>query len=121
MKKKILIVDDSSYMRMFLTKVIQKGDRYLVFEATGKDYAIDVFNTVNPDVVTLDLDISENRREGIDLLTEIMKLNSNLVVIIITASGDEGFKDECMKLGAKSYIKKPFDTEVLLKTLEQYT
>ncbi|ADL52289.1 response regulator [Clostridium cellulovorans] len=120
MKKKILVVDDSSYMRMFLTKIIKKTDKYLVFDAPEKDYAIDVFNTVKPDIVTLDLDISENRWGGMEVLTEMIKINPETVVIIITASGDESIKEECMKLGAKNYIKKPVDTGVLLKTIEQY-
>jgi two-component system chemotaxis response regulator CheY len=116
--KKVLIIDDSSYMRMFLKKIIQKTGSYMTLEASTKEQAMELFNATEPDIVTLDLNISEVRRDGIDLLTEIMNINPETVVIIISASGYENYRDECLALGAKSYIKKPFDTEVLLQALE---
>ncbi|MDR5587366.1 MULTISPECIES: response regulator [Clostridium] len=118
--KKVLIIDDSSYMRMFLKKIIQKGGSYTIFEASTKDDAIEMFKTEKPDIVTLDLNISAVMREGIDTLIDIMSIDPEAVVIIVSASGYENFKDECIELGAKSYIKKPFDTETILKTLEEY-
>ncbi|SFC48359.1 response regulator [Clostridium uliginosum] len=118
--KKVLIVDDSSYMRMFLRKIIEKGGSYMIFEASTKEDAIEKFKTEKPDIVTLDLNISEVSSDGIDTLTDIMNINPKAVVIIVSASGYENFKDECIELGAKSYIKKPFDTEIILQTLEEY-
>lgn len=118
--KKVLIVDDSSYMRMFVKKIIKKDGLYLTFEASGKEEAVEIYKTENPDIVILDLNMSEFRKDGIDVLTEIMNINSEAVVIIISAVGYEEVKDECIALGAKSYIRKPFDTQVLLNTLEQY-
>lgn len=117
--KKVLIVDDSSYMRMFVKKIIAKGGSYIMFEASTKDDAIEVFKSENPDIVILDLNMSEVRNDGIDVLTEIMNINPEVAVIIISAVGYEDVRDECLALGAKSYLKKPFDTEVLLKALEE--
>ncbi|MCM1991207.1 response regulator [Oceanirhabdus seepicola] len=118
--KKVLIVDNSSYMRMFVKKIIEKGSFHNIFEASGKDDAIEVFKSEKPDIVILDLNMSESTMDGINVLTDIMKINPKTVVIIISAVGHESVKDECMALGAKSYIMKPFDTEILLKTLEEY-
>lgn len=118
--KKILIVDDSSYMRMFVRKIIQKKGTFMILEASDKDDAIETFKIEVPEIVILDLNMSEVRKDGIDVLTEIMNINPETVVIIISAVGYEDVKDECIALGAKSYIKKPFDTEVLLQTLGEY-
>lgn len=118
--KKVLIVDDSSYMRKFVRKIIEKGGSYIMLEASTKEEAIEVYKTETPDIVILDLNMSEHRRDGIYVLNEIIKINSEAVVIIISAVGYEDVKDECLELGAKSYLRKPFDTEVLLKTLEEY-
>lgn len=118
--KKVLIVDDSSYMRMFVKKIVNKGGTYIIFEASTKVEAIEVFNNANPDIVILDLNMSEVRKDGIDVLTEIMKINPEAVVIVISAVGYEDVKDECLELGAKSYLKKPFETEELLHLLEEY-
>lgn len=116
--KKILIVDDSSYMRMFVRKIIQKKGTFMILEASGKDDAIEIFKNEMPEIVILDLNMSEVRKDGIDVLTEIMNINSEAVVIIISAVGYEDVKDECIALGAKSYLKKPFETEELLQMLE---
>ena len=118
--KKVLIIDDSSYMRMFLKGIIKKGGSYMMLEASTKEDAVEIFKNANPDIVTLDLNISEVRRDGIDVLTDIMNINPEAIVIIISASGYENMKDECIALGAKSYLKKPFETEELLQILEEY-
>lgn len=118
--KKILIADDSSYMRMFIMKIIKKSGLYLMFEAGTQEEALEQFKVTKPDVVILDLNMSEDRRDGITVLTEIMKINPEAVVIIASAVGYEHVKEECMDLGAKGYIKKPFETDELLKILEKY-
>ena len=118
--KKILIVDDSSYMRKFVTKIVEKGGLFIIYEASSKDTAIETFENENPEIVILDLNMSEVRKDGIGVLTEIMNINPEAVVIIISAVGYEDVKDECIALGAKSYIQKPFDTKILLQTLEEY-
>ena len=118
--KKVLIVDDSSYMRKFVVKIIEKGGLYIMYEASNKDDALDMFESENPEIVILDLNMSEVRKDGIEVLTEIININPEAVVIIISAVGYEDVKDECIALGAKSYIQKPFDTKTLLQVLEEY-
>lgn len=117
--KKVLIVDDSSYMRLFVKKVIKKGGSYVMLEAATKEDAIEIYNSAKPEIVMLDLNISEHK-EGISVLTEIMSVNPEAVVIVISAVGYEDVKDECIALGAKGYLKKPFETEELLQILEEY-
>lgn len=118
--KKVLIVDDSSYMRLFVKKIVQKGGSYEMFEASTKEDAIEMYKSTKPDIVILDLNMSEVRKDGIDVLTHIMLINPEAVVIIISAVGYEDVRDECLELGAKSYLKKPFETEALLNILEEY-
>jgi two-component system chemotaxis response regulator CheY len=118
--KKVLIVDNSSYMRMLVKKVLEKGGSYTVFDASNKDTAMEIFEAESPHIVVLDLNMSEFTMDGIEVLTEIMKINTETVVIIVSAVGHEEVKEQCMALGAKHYIKKPLDTETLLKTLEEY-
>lgn len=118
--KKILIVDNSSYMRMFVRKIIEKGGFNNIVEASDKDEAIEVFKNENPEIVILDLNMSEFKMDGIYVLTEIMNINAETVVIIASAVGHEDVKVECLSLGAKAYIRKPFGDKILLNTLEEY-
>lgn len=116
--KKVLIVDDSSYMRMFIKKIIKKNGSYIMFDASSKDDAVEMFKNTKPDIVILDLNMSEERMDGIHVMTNIRELDDQVVIIVISAVGYEEVKDKCIELGAKSYIKKPIDTEALLQALE---
>lgn len=118
--KKVLIVDNSSYMRMFVRKIVEKVGFDNIFEASDKEDAIDTFEFARPDIVILDLNMSEFKMDGIEVLTDIMKINPKTVVIVASAVGHEEVKEECIALGAKVYIRKPIDAEILLKTLEEY-
>ncbi|AKA68884.1 MULTISPECIES: response regulator [Clostridium] len=118
--KKVLIVDNSSYMRMFVKKIIEKGGFLNTFEASGREEAIEIFKAEKPDIVLLDLNMSEFRMDGMHVLSDIIKIDPEAVVIIMSAVGHEEVKDECIEAGAKGYIKKPFTTESLLKALEEY-
>lgn len=118
--KKVLIVDNSSYMRMFVKKIIEKGGFPSTFEASGIEDAIEIFKAEKPDIVLLDLNMSEFKMDGMHVLSDIMEVDSEAVVIIMSAVGHEEVKDECIAAGAKGYVKKPFTTETLLKALEEY-
>ncbi|MDT8719244.1 response regulator [Clostridium sp. 19966] len=115
--KKILIIDNSSFMRLFVKKILERGDSYTVLEASNEEEGIKLFENEKPDIVILDLNISDSTMEGINVLTHIMKVSPETSVIIISAVRHEEIKQQCLELGAKSYIMKPFDTETLLKEL----
>lgn len=116
--KKVLIVDNSSYMRLFVKKIIEKGGSYVVSEAEGKYDALERFEIEKPDIVILDLNMSEFTMDGIDVLKEIKTMNSNANVIIMSAVGHEEVKNECLELGAKAYIRKPINAKELMNALE---
>ncbi|SHJ06348.1 two-component system, chemotaxis family, response regulator CheY [Clostridium cavendishii DSM 21758] len=117
--KKVLIVDNSSYMRKFIKKIIEKGGFNTTIEASSKEEAVEIFKAQSPEIVILDLNMSEFTMDGISVLNDIMKINTETAVIIISAVGHQSVKDECIALGAKSYVRKPFEAETLLKVLEE--
>ena len=49
----------------------------------------------------------------------MMQINSEAYVIIVSAVGYEDVRDNCIEIGAKNYIKKPFNTKDLLHILEE--
>lgn len=118
--KKVLIVENSSYMRLYVKKIIEKGGLGSVFEALGKEDAMEIFNSEKPEIVILDLNMSEITMDGINVLKEIMDIEPKTAVIIVSAVGHDAVRDECLQLGAKDYIKKPFDAGKLLETLKRY-
>ncbi|OPJ57948.1 response regulator [Clostridium oryzae] len=118
--KKVLIVDNSSFMRKFVKKIIEKDGLYTAVEAVDKVTAMEMFNSEKPDIVLLDLNMTESTMDGLEVLTDILKIAPAAVVFIMSAVGHQKVKDQCIELGAKGYISKPIDSGVLLKELGEY-
>jgi len=72
------------------------------------------------DAVLIDLNYSRDTtsgREGLDLLSEIVALDSTLPVIVMTAWGNVALAVEAMRRGARDFIQKPWENERLLSIL----
>ena len=116
--KKILIADDSLFMRMTLKNHLPKG--YEVVEADSGAKALKLFQEEKPDLVLLDIVMPEGEEEGIRVLREIMKNEPQACVVMITAVGQETIIEECNKLGARDYIVKPFDEKQVVDTVQKH-
>ena len=118
MAKKILIADDSLFMRMILRNNLI--GEYEIVEADSGAEALEQFEKEKPDLVLLDLVMPQGEEEGVRVLKEIMENNPKAQVVMITAVGQEAIIEECKKLGAKDYIVKPFDEKRVKETIEKY-
>ena len=115
--KKILIADDSLFMRMSLKDNLPEG--YEVIEADSGTSALEQFKKGKPDLVLLDIVMPEGEEEGVKVLREIMQRDPQACVVMITAVGQEAIIEECKKLGARDYIVKPFDEEQIAETVQK--
>ena len=115
--KKVLIVDDSSIIRQSIRKYISEADVEIVGTAENGKIALDLFKKTNPDIVTLDITMPE--MDGLTLLKKMMELNKNVKVMIVTALADKSTGIKTIKLGAKSYLTKPFTEALLNDTLNR--
>ncbi len=118
MAKKILVADDSLFMRMTLMNNLP--EEYEVVEADSGAHALEQFEKEKPDLVLLDIVMPEGEEEGVRVLKEIMKNNPEACVVMITAVGQEAIIEECKEIGARDYIVKPFDEKVVIETVEKY-
>lgn len=110
---KILIAEDSQFMRGVL-KDIFKEEGYELVEAQDGKEALDKFEKEKPDLVLLDIIMPEV--DGIEVLKNIGK---KAKVIVISAVGQEKMVEEAKELGALDYIVKPFDNEKVLETVKK--
>ena len=114
-KMKILICDDEEGVRESLRLIIP--DNYDLEFAKNGDEAIEkVKGTV--DLKAVLLDIKMPKKNGIDVLKNIKSHNKDLPVIIITGYQSVETASEAVGAGASEYIAKPFETEAVLKALE---
>jgi two-component system chemotaxis response regulator CheB len=101
---RVLVVDDSPFMRGVLPAKIEADPRFKVVAVDGRD-AIEKTLALSPDVVTLDIDMPN--MNGIDALKEIVK-QSTASVIMLSARTEQGaaITLEALSLGAVDFIPK---------------
>lgn len=115
--KRILIVDDAAFMRLSLRTVLEKNGYTVIGEAENGQKAIVKFVDLKPDIITMDITMPD--MDGVTALKEIMKIDKDAKVVMISAMGQESKVREAVVAGAKSFIVKPFKDEHILKTLSK--
>jgi len=114
---KILIADDSLFMRKILKDILSED--YKVVEADSGAKALEQFEKEKPDLILLDIIMPKGEEEGVRVLRSIIEKDPEAQVVMITAIGQEAIIEECRKLGAKDYIVKPFDAKMVDETVEK--
>lgn len=117
MAKRVLIVDDSLYMRTLIRDVLKQGDFEVVGEATNGEEAIDLAFELDPDLITLDNILPD--MIGTDILKVYKEEGLRAQVIMISAVGQDSVIQEGLSLGAKAYLVKPFTQDQLLESVQQ--
>jgi len=110
---KVLIIDDEKDI-CFLISEILKDEKYLTYSALNSNEAISYFNKYNPDLVILDVWLSNSELDGIEILKEFKKINNNVPVIIISGHGTVDLAVSAIKNGAYDFLEKPFNSDKLV-------
>jgi two-component system chemotaxis response regulator CheY len=117
-KKGVLIVDDATYVRNRLKKIVDNIDfAEVVGEASNGEDAVSLYKDLKPDLVTMDL-VMPNY-DGVQAIDSIMKFDKSAKIIVVSAMGQELSVAEAMEKGAREYIKKPFKDDEVSKIFEQ--
>jgi YesN/AraC family two-component response regulator len=117
MAKSILIVDDEEIIRNVLRRKLEQTTSYAVRTADDGKVALEMFKEEPVDLVISDLLMKE--MNGIELLRQLKRLEPGIPVIIITGYGTLDDAIEAIHLGAEDFIKKPFDINEVLETIEK--
>lgn len=107
MKIKVLVIDDSALIRSLLTEIINsQHDMIVVGAAPDPLVARDMIKQLNPDVLTLDVEMP--RMDGLDFLEKLMRLRPMPVVMVstLTERGSE-ITMRALELGAVDFVTKP--------------
>jgi two-component system chemotaxis response regulator CheB len=116
---RVLVVDDSSFMRKILTRMLEKDqDIQVIDTAANGEEAIEKIEKIRPDVVTMDIEMPV--MNGIEALKRIMATNP-LPVIVLSAITKEGadVTMEALNLGACDFITKDMSDGPLGMTSKQ--
>ena len=106
-KLRFMLADDSKVVRNFLHQTLDFLGAEVLGEATNGREAIELFKKLRPNFVTMDLAMPG--LSGVDAIRGIRKISSSVNIIVISGLDVQEVREEVFKLGAKMYIRKPFD------------
>ncbi len=113
---RILIGDDTLFMRTLLKNILLSGGHAIVGEAGDGDGAIEKYKELKPDLVTMDVVMP--KMNGIEALKGIKAFDPNAKVIMCTAVGQEQMVKLAIKSGARGYVVKPFQAPKVLEEIK---
>ncbi len=113
---KVMIVDDSNFMRSKLRATLEKAGYEVVAEASNGAEAVDLYAKHQPDVVTMDIVMPE--QNGLFAIQKIVEFDNNARIVVITALGHEPMIRKALSYGALNFIIKPVEPEEVLEILD---
>lgn len=113
---KIMIVDDSLFMRNLLSKLLAKNGYETILAENGK-IAVNSYRRDRPDAVLMDITMPQ--KDGLEALTEIREFDSKAKVIMLTALDQELAATRAIHLGAKDFLVKPVPPNRVLTALKR--
>lgn len=117
MSKKVLVIDDSPFVFKAVSKALEGTDWEVVGNALNGQQGLDKYVELRPDVVTLD--VTMPIMDGLETAKNLVSINPNVKIIMLSAMGDETLLAEAGKYGVKHFLTKPFRPEGLQEKLAE--
>jgi len=117
MGKRILVVDDANFMRMIVKDTLMPKGFEICGEATNGNEAVRQYEKLKPDLVTMDITMKE--KDGLEAAREILAKDPHARIVMVTALGQEKMLMDCMSLGVKDFVVKPFEPQRILNAVEK--
>lgn len=116
-KIRLLIADDIKETRELIKQLIEFNSESIevIGEAENGARAVILADELRPDLILMDINMPE--LNGLEAATRIVSNNPNSIVIIMSVQSETEYLKQAMFSGAKEYIIKPFDSDILIDTL----
>ncbi len=119
-KKRILIIDDSLFMRNLIKSILEEAGFEICGEASNALEGVKLYKELRPDLVTLDVIMPKMEElDGITAIKEILFFDPQAKIVVVSALGERKLFQEALSYGAKDYIVKPFTKIELLKVIRK--
>ncbi|MCR5508681.1 MAG: response regulator [Lachnospiraceae bacterium] len=113
---KLLVCDDSILARKSITAMLNSFGYDNVLEVSNGEDAVITYKKEKPDVVFLDIVMPV--KDGITATKEIREFDPEAKIVVISSVGTQTHLREVIKAGAKDFIQKPVEKEILKQILE---
>lgn len=114
---KILIVDDSKTSRKILRNILEENGHEVIGEAVNGKESVSKYMELHPDITTMDITMPE--MDGLEALRQIMELDKNAKVVMVTAAGQKTKMVDAVKYGAVEFLTKPFESEQIIEIIDR--
>jgi two-component system, chemotaxis family, chemotaxis protein CheY len=118
----VMVVDDASFMRAVLKKIILQSGHEVIAEAANGEEAINQSATTKPDLILMDIVMppTPKAKDGIEALKQIVSANPAAKVVMCSSMGQQALIAEALKSGAKDFVVKPFQPQKVMEVLTKY-
>ena len=115
---KIILIDDHTLFRSGIKALLSRqSDFEVIGEAADGLSGVKMAEQLKPDVVLLDLDMPV--MNGREALAQILGVNPNQTVIMLTVSEDSDDLTECMRIGARGFLLKNINANYLIESIKK--
>ncbi len=104
-------------MRKILKNILKKRDIEIAGEAANGKDAVEKYNELKPDLVTMDIIMPE--MNGIEAVKKIMAADSDARILMCSAMGQQALVIEAIQAGAKDFVIKPFQPTRVLEAVDR--
>ncbi len=113
---KLLYVEDETSARKLLSRIIaRKYPGLKLFTAENGVNGLELFRKLRPDIVLADMEMPI--MDGIQMAREIKALDTETVIIAVTAHNDPKYLQNAIEIGIRHYVLKPVSSEYLFTVI----
>ena len=113
----VLVCDDAIFMRTMICDILQQSGFEVVGEAETGLQAVEKYQQLRPDLVTMDIVMPE--MGGIDAVRHITNLDANARILMCSAMGQQALVVEAIQAGARDFVVKPFQPSRVLEAVQR--
>ncbi|MDF2543402.1 MAG: chemotaxis protein CheY [Herbinix sp.] len=110
--KRIMLVDDSPFMRKMQNEILTKAGYEIISEATNGNEAVEQYKLCSPDIVIMDIIMPV--LDGISATKHILSFDPTACIIMCSAMVEQSIVSETKQIGVSAFVAKPFHQELLL-------
>ncbi len=111
----VMTVDDSAAILTIIAAYLEDSEFKVIASERDGRRAVEVFREIRPDIVLLDLIMPG--QSGMETLSQILALDPDTCVVMVSSLGTEDAVHQCLSTGAKSFLQKPFSRDAFIEFL----
>jgi two-component system chemotaxis response regulator CheY len=117
MALRILLVDDTTFMRRMLRDILVRAGFEVSAEASNGRQAVEAYRQTRPDLVIMDITMPE--MDGVAAVREIAGADPMARIVMCSALGQQELIVEALEAGARDFVVKPFVPEKVLEAVRK--